>query len=97
MNGRLGEPILLQSCQYVNTQPTPLFELQHTREDLNMKLHTNIHAPREQHNTVIRASIASPKNLYQPIASKCISQVEKKELSGAPGGILDSTMLIREL
>ena len=49
-----------------------------------------------QENSIIpsEGELVSPKNLYLLIASKCISQVEKKELPGAPGGILDSNMLI---
>ena len=38
--------------------------------------------------------LVSPKNLLLLIASNCISQVLKKELPGAPGGILDPIMLI---
>ena len=42
-----------------------------------------------QENSIIpsEGELVSPKNLYLLIASKCISQVEKKELPGAPGGI----------
>ena len=59
----------------------------------NLTLHGLTHIGRSlltcQENSIIpsEGELVSPKNLYLLIASKCISQVEKKELPGAPGGI----------
>ena len=44
----------------------------------------------QEHSIILsEGELASPKNLYLLIASKCISQVEKMELPGAPGGIFN--------